>query len=228
MDHLTRTRRLLLAQAETVVRLGVDLGQANDFSAVIATEQRRGDDGQPSYVVRHIERLPLGVPFPQQAERIEGVYRSLERRAAQRLARGEPGFRLQLLVDRTGLGRPVVDMLKARGVRPVGVTLTAGDGLTDGADDVLNVGKQRLIDRLQLLLGTGRLAIPNTEDGRMLRDELATMEATQGASGRVRYGASAGNHDDLVVALGLSVGFQAERQGKRQALFGVRSARGTW
>ena len=60
-----------------------------------------------------------------------------------------------LVVDATGVGRPVVDMLYASGLNPIAVTITGGDSvhLTDG---IWRVPKRDLVGLLQVLLQPSR------------------------------------------------------------------------
>jgi hypothetical protein len=104
--------------------IGVDLGQRQDHSAVAVVERvsrvtERFDyvkwatceRESEEWVVRHLERIPLGTPYTAVAERVVG------------LAQRPPvAGKCQLVVDATGVGMPVVDMLRAS--RP-GCGLTA-------------------------------------------------------------------------------------------------------
>ena len=88
--------------------LGVDLGQAADFTAVAVVElvESSGDWDPAVYAwkkktalwLRYLERAPLGTPYPDVAERVAAITRN------EKLA-----GRCQLAVDATGVGRPVVD-----------------------------------------------------------------------------------------------------------------------
>ena len=60
------------------------------------------------YLVRHLERLPLGTPYPDVASRVSGVVAKLDERAA---ARVHP----TIYLEATGVGQPVVDLLRAAG-----------------------------------------------------------------------------------------------------------------
>src|SRR5260370_19971340 len=101
-----------------MISIGVDLGQRRDPSAIavierpewvagrfhmvspFATEQRLM---QGTMVVRHLERVKLGTPYPQVVKRVVAVARHPCLGNARR----------KLLVDATGVGAPVVDMLRA-------------------------------------------------------------------------------------------------------------------
>ena len=83
----------MVALAEDYIA-GLDIGQANDPSALCVIE-RVG----PRLHVRHLERLPLGLPYPAQVERVAGV-----------LDRPPLVGHVRLVLDATGVGRPVLDL----------------------------------------------------------------------------------------------------------------------
>src|ERR1700679_1803773 len=103
--------------------LGLDLGQKRDYSAVAVVERidhRRAFQGTafPKLLVRHVERLPLGTPYPLVVERVRAIVRS-----------GELAGNCALAVDATGVGAPVVDMLRAArlGCELNAVVITGGE-----------------------------------------------------------------------------------------------------
>ena len=53
-------------------------------------------------VLRHVERVPLGTPYPEVVERVREL-----------VTHDELAGRCALAVDATGVGAPVVDMLRA-------------------------------------------------------------------------------------------------------------------
>ena len=103
--------------------IGLDLGQRQDFSA-LAVVQRR--DQRRAYQVssfhsmalRLIERIPLGTPYPLVVERVQELVESAVIDGQCRVA-----------VDATGVGAPVVDLLRAAqlGCEICAVTITGGD-----------------------------------------------------------------------------------------------------
>lgn len=68
-----------------------------------------------SYRIRHLERCALGMPYPQVVERVAVVAAKLVQQDAR------PGIvkAAEVVVDVTGVGRPVYDLLcdRARGGR---------------------------------------------------------------------------------------------------------------
>ena len=86
---------------------GIDIGQAHDPSAIavvtrITTETTNpqlrslNPEPNPRYEVQHLERLRLGMPYPQQVDAIEAML------CRPPLNRVGP----RVLVDYTGVGRP--------------------------------------------------------------------------------------------------------------------------
>ena len=60
------------------VVIGADIGQKVDPTAIVVVERQwRGEGGRPGfddhYVARHLDRLPLGTPYPRVAERLAAV-----------------------------------------------------------------------------------------------------------------------------------------------------------
>ena len=116
-----------------------------------------GRPPQPPLFLRHLERYELGTPYPQV---IEHVIRLLTRHPIR--AHLE---HTRLLVDATGVGRPVVDSFRARRVYPVSILIHGGERVTqeiigeEPGDIILRVPKRDLVAAVQTLLQNGRLQI---------------------------------------------------------------------
>ena len=200
------------------VVIGVDVGQKVDPTAIGVVEldwrdPRRRPGFDDHYVVRHLERLALGTPYPTVAERLAEVVVGVKGRVERvRVPLGGGAVELTerpptvtLYVDATGVGQPVVDLLSAAGARPIACYFTHGDRRTQEGGRV-SIGKAWLVSRLQSLLQTGRLHLPDTAEARQLAAELRDYEIRVDADANDRYGAfKVGSHDDLVTALGLAV-----------------------
>lgn len=91
-------------------------------------------------------------------------------------------------VDATGLGDPVSQFIRDAGVNVKEEVLS-------------NTNKQNIIDSLRLAFETGSITIPDDAD---LIEELESYEYEVLPSGRIRYSAPDGKHDDLVIALALA------------------------
>lgn len=113
---------------------------------------------------------------------------------------------VKLVVDATGVGRPVVDLLRAAGLRPIPVNITGGNVVTS-EHGFRNVPKRDLVTTLQVLLQSKRLkfakGIPQVKT---LIDELLAFQVKISTDGRDTYGNDwrQNPHDDMVLALALA------------------------
>src|SRR5215470_13592364 len=91
--------------------LGLDLGQARDYSAISIAERRVELTGDMDYVtylkhtstrivVSHLERIPLRTLYCDVIERLRTVTQPFK------------GKRLEILMDSTGVGAAVREMLR--------------------------------------------------------------------------------------------------------------------
>jgi hypothetical protein len=144
--------------------------------------------------VRYLERLPLGTSYPHIVSHVG----SLLRRAPLDYPRAD------LLVDMTGVGRPVVDMFRAVGLRPIGVTITAGEKESRTQEGDYRVAKLQLVSRLQAALHSGELRIAkDLREAKTLVSELQDFRASFGDTGYASFNAREGAHDDLVLAVAI-------------------------
>lgn len=188
----------------TTVRVGADIGKKTDPSAIIVTEEQdRG--GIDHYVARLVERMPLGTPYPAVADRIVAVVRNLEARSTS-LDSIDQGFWIETWIDATGVGLPVVDLVREQGVSAKAASFTGSDKLTEHQHDVVSIGKAYMVGRLQVLLQADRLHLPITTEAAVLVTELQDYQIDVNERAHASFNAPSGKHDDLVIALGLSVG----------------------
>lgn len=150
------------------------------------------------YLVRHLERLPLGTTYPHVVDRLEDVIAQVIDRTGEWPA---------VYVDATGVGQPIVDLIDASGIKGFlyAVYFTHGDRLNCQGRQIV-LGKAYLVSRLQVLLQGGRVHLPSTSEARVLAKELLDYEIKVDERANDTYGAfRVGSHDDLVTALGLAV-----------------------
>jgi hypothetical protein len=197
--------------------VGLDLGQARDYTAVavvtfderrklavaLANElyrlrgRRASERGlpKPGVEVVHLERMPLGTPYPETVRRVGALLDTppLEGNA-------------ELVVDATGVGAAVVGMLREAGLRFKSVLITAGDEEA-GAGDTYRVPKRDLIAAPQVLLQSRELKIAaELPEAGTLIEELQNFRYEITRSGNDTYAAwREGDHDDLVLAVALAV-----------------------
>jgi len=185
--------------------LGLDLGQTNDYSALIVAEQIMPEpaavpptDHRPRYDVRHIERFPLGTPYP-----------AIVDATVETLERPELGTNVRLIIDGTGVGRAPVDMFRERvGRLAHPVTITSGDAVSVSDDGYIRVPKRDLVGVVQVLLQSKRLRFAQgLQLVSLLTKELTNFHVKIDLeTAHDSYGAwRAGQHDDMVLALALAV-----------------------
>lgn len=189
------------------VTVGVDIGQQVDPTAVAVAEleeRKNGTRMDDHYLVRHLERLPLGTSYPGVADRLAAVVQGVRGQVATRPL-AQRSLVLRIYLDATGVGKPVVDVLRDRGLRVTGCYFTHGDRRTADEHGV-TIGKAWLVSRLQVLLQSDRLHLPQTPEATVLAKELLDYEIRVDENANDTYGAfKVGTHDDLVTALGLAV-----------------------
>jgi hypothetical protein len=172
--------------------VGLDLGQKRDHTAIAVVERLKG-----RLMVIHLERVALGTSYPDIVARLRELVRSdvLQGRCA-------------VVVDATGVGAPVVDLMQAAGLgcEVTAVTITSGERESWHAP-VWSVPKRKLIAGVQVALERGQLRIARRmrEVGALMRELVDVRMTTGRGAGRVRIGADGyGEHDDLVIALALA------------------------
>src|ERR1039457_1914923 len=182
--------------------VGVDFGQARDYTA-IAVLERAELRGKYDYAVRAYEKegarrlrcregIRLGTSYTEVVERVAEVTRN------KQLAR-----RCHLAVDGTGVGRPVVDQLRKAKPEAILMPVTITAGQTETMDQgFCRVPKRDLIIGLQLVLQRGALQIAaKLPFARKLVEELEAVEVRISPAGNEQYAAwREGTHDDLGVA----------------------------
>jgi hypothetical protein len=182
--------------------VGIDLGKSQDHTAIAIVE--RLDNRRPwlEPVFEHVtlcyaERVPLGTPYPRVAEHVRRI-------VTHEKLRGQ----CAIAVDATGVGAPVVDMLRAGklGCEVAAVIISGGEKATSSHSGVWSVPKRDLMAGVQVLLQRRELRIaPRLKEAGALVRELTDVRMSAGNKGAVRIGADGcGQHDDLVIALALA------------------------
>ncbi len=212
------------AKPQTVaLTVGVDVGQQQDPTAIVVNDttwEEREGRVERIHQVRRAERLDLGTPYPDVAKRVAAVVKGVVALApkaepetistAGLVTAARPALMVSLVVDATGVGRPVVDLLKLElaGVRfrLIPVTFNHGERaewVPEKAE--LRMGKAYLVSLLQVVLQTSRVKLPRTPEVLQMAEELKNYAIKIEPNGNDVYGAfRVGTHDDLVTALGLA------------------------
>ena len=178
--------------------IGVDLGQARDFSAISIIKQLQdyGMDmfegknkiGKKYYHIVHLERPPLETSYEKIVDRVIQLYRQTKNGS--------------IIIDFTGVGRPVFDMFRRGRVIPYGICITGGSQFSrDGY--IYNVPKRDLAGCLQVLYQQQRIKVSGKLDhARTLNSELLDFKVKIDAdTGHDTYEHRSGKHDDLVLSV---------------------------
>jgi hypothetical protein len=121
-----------------------------------------------------------------------------------------------LVVDQTGVGRPVIDMLERpfwsmRETHPNLEGITIHGGRSSGRSEDghgWSVSKLDLVGAIQAALGEGRLRIvQKLQHADLLRKELQDFRVRLSAVGHESFEARSGQHDDLILALAMPIWF---------------------
>ncbi len=163
---------------------------AQPFTAPLST---------PRLHVRHLQRFELGTKY---TTIVDSVKRLLLREPFRRRL-----SRVSLIIDKTGVGRPTMDVFTAAGVNPVGVTIHGGDKVA--MEDAMNfrVPKRDLVGAAQVALQNGSLKVAaGLPESETLKRELQNFrvkidpKTAHDSYSHWREGA----HDDLVLSVALA------------------------
>ena len=203
--------------------VGCDLGQANDPTAISVSERidtprlqiKQGrQTGEVEYDttfdVRHLDRMPLNTSYVD-------VVGHLEKMMATAPLVGNA----DLVVDRTGVGRGVFDMLVKANLRPVGVTITAGHGSSQKGRNFW-VSKLELVSFMVAAHHQGILRISDKlKHAKTLEQEFKNFQLKYTDKGNATFSAREGLHDDLVLSLAIAVWYSRRREGARVTAYRV-------
>lgn len=192
--------------------VGLDLGTVNDYTAMSAVEYFRAPIpvgapnwmdcelrqrlSAPQYRVRDLRRFKLGLSYVAIAHEVLKLMIGP--------LRGAP-----LIVDSTGVGRPVCDLLEECGLKNMlRVLITSGHAESRGDRDewqTRHIPKQLLISNLQAAFHLGELRIaPQLAEAKTLGKELTDFRASRTEAGNLSLNARSGQHDDLVLSVALA------------------------
>ena len=188
--------------SDKVYIAGLDLGRPHEFTALSVLERTEvPDPDKPErrvrhYAVRHLERLPPATPYPEVFTRLTELFAAPPLRGSR------------LVVDYTGVGRPVLDMLRKAKVGASITPLFVTSGKKSSSDDRGGwlVPRQELAATLQVLLQSRRLRVaPALPEATMLAKELAAFQVKVSGSAEMEMDAwREGAHDDLVLAVAVA------------------------
>jgi hypothetical protein len=197
--------------------ISLDLGQSADYTALAVVQDILNFDAKGkkhrSLHLRHLERYPLRTLYPDIAEGVTALMRdpklSPEEFYGGRLRRTRP----ELVVDQTGVGPAVTDLLKTKGLKFRAVTITGGNETTYGGGS-WHVPKRDIVGALEVPFHTGQLKV--AEELKLwpaLKEELLNFKRKinlKTAHDSYEHWRET-DHDDLVLATALACWWIARR-----------------
>lgn len=191
--------------------IGVDLGKQRDWTAIAGVELvpvRTKDPNLPDaprhyrkprkvimeHRLRLLERPKQGTPYPEVVDRIETILTSPELMSET-----------VLVVDMNGVGEAVIDIMRQRKLRPVGVK-THGGNTTTRHEYGYNVPKVDIVTALQVLYQTRRIVVAdNLKLREAYKKELQAFTMKINDKGHAGFEAAREqDHDDLVMAVSMA------------------------
>ncbi len=194
--------------------IGVDLGQMRDYSAVTILQQdfkyKNIHTKIPIYNVRHLERIKLGTSYPKIVYRLEMLLQKPEIHHAQKV----------VLIDQTGVGQAVVDMMRQSDIKNViGINITGGSSVNE-IEGGFNVPKKELVAALQVLIQSERIKIvKGLEFAEVLKQEILNFKVKlDEKTGHESFEAwREQEHDDLVLSTAIACWYAFRQEPKTKA-----------
>src|SRR5829696_4949268 len=197
----------------TTYYVGLDLGQSADYTALaviqkVPTYDKQTGKHSTELHLRHLERYPLKTPYTNIADRVKSVLTgppfTTPVLSGGRVAKPT----IELIVDKTGVGGAVTDLLKERRLNFVSVTITGlGQKVNRSGARVYSVPKQDLVSALEVPFHKGTLKVAKGLEGwPKLREELLNFRRKQNrTTAHISYEHwRESDHDDLVLAAALA------------------------
>jgi len=193
--------------------VGLDLGQSADYSALavvqtVPTYDAATGKHSSELRLRHLERYPLKTPYTHIADHVRDLLSgppfTVPVFENGRVAKPPT----QLIVDATGVGTAVTDLLTERRMNFVEVTITGlGQRVSRNGTRQYSVPKQNLIAALEVPFHKGTLKVAKgLEEWPKLREELLNFRRKQNkTTAHISYEHwRESDHDDLVLAAALA------------------------
>jgi hypothetical protein len=157
------------------------------------------DDGPKDFVLNviHVQRWGLGSPYPQIVADTEKLVTALQQAEA---------VEVKLIVDATGVGQPIIDLLADCRPRPIAATITGGTAVSVTSRYAASIPKRDLVMSAVSLLESGRLRWPvGIPEVAIMERELKSFQMKYSKNGHETFEAERRAHDDLVLALSMAV-----------------------
>lgn len=152
--------------------------------------------GLPHYNLVFLEQLPLKTSYPAIIERTQDILENP-------VIKNNNHF----LIDASGVGNPLMQMMYSKGLAPIGVVIVSGLTVNAREGGGYNVPKRDLVTSLQAVMNSRRLQIPkNLPNIEQLRSQILNFKMKQKQSGSIGFEAASERvHDDIVMSLAINI-----------------------
>ncbi len=198
--------------------LGVDFGSQQDYTALALVKRNdiikkeysmvqgfTEEDVCTEYQLLFIERMDLGTPYQKVVDRVNMILRDED-------LRGDT----VVVPDATGVGIPIVQLMRSQGVSPmIPISIHGGQATNKNDFGGYSVPKRDLVSSLAIVVQSRRLRVASDINYRMqLVHEMQSFVPKFTKNGGDTYEAlMEKDHDDLVMALAMAV-WLAEKHGR--------------
>jgi hypothetical protein len=193
--------------------LSQDLGKMRDYHASVLTQvvfnHEKDTNRETHWVNRHIDEVPIRPEVHViWIGRNQDPYNKLVSDTKIRLQDRRLFNNCYHVVDATGVGMPVLEMMREERLSPIGVWITGGVA-TNNTNYGYTVPKSELISSLQMALSTEQLKFSDQLDSELvsqLRHEFQQFTEKKTKMLGTTYEAwREADHDDLVLSLAMNV-----------------------
>lgn len=172
---------------------GLDLGQSQDYSALVVLEQTTWPNKpERDYAVRWIHRWPLQTSYVDVVAQLKEMFTTELQNSV-------------LVIDGTGVGRPVVDMVRAAKLtsRVHAYSITCGLQPGEGT-----VPKKDLVGAVSAALQQRRIKLANLDLAATLEAEMEAFRVKVTADRNETFASwREKDHDDILLAFTLALWF---------------------
>lgn len=194
--------------------IGLDLGQQNDYTVISVFNLTFFEDPIESlrYDLLFLVKFPLRLSYPKIVKNIKDFIDEFFSVSKDYL----------MIVDYTGVGRPIVDLFRESNIDVVALNIIGGNSVNWNNDKQVNVPKKELISSLQIVLQEKRIRIADDvyhlED---LKREFINFRGSFTSHGNAKFGGIIGSHDDIVLSIGLPIWFgeHSYNRGRNAGIF---------
>lgn len=184
--------------------IGLDVGQQNDYTVLSIIKITPMVD-QLIYGLVYLMKFPLRTS-----------YTNVTRTTASLINKNFINEEYIMIVDYTGVGRPIVDLLREENLSIIAANITSGSTPNWKNRREVSIPKKDIISSLQVVFQSKRIKIAyNIKLFEDIKKEFINFKAKTSNVGRRSFSASGSHHDDIVMSIGLAIWY-GEHNSKRK------------